>query len=359
MPAFVSGALVLVLAAPATAAPAAPVVPRVGPSPLGADLAGGSQIALTLTGTTDLTTSICGAGVAFTVPRGTDVQYCYLAHNTGQVTLSLHDLEDTQGPIFSGYPLALQPGFAMWLMQTRQPMAAGAFVAEWTSYNPGPSDVASDTDATPIVLAPPILFCNGPTSTFSNGLPTGWTSYDWLAQAALPDSDVDWSNLAGCGEAGNYTGGRGDAACASSDFATAQAYDTQLRSHSFSLAGVTDARIEFLLNYQDFDDGKGDAFEVDISLDGGVTWENLALNDTNDYGAFRAAPGVAVSIDLGFFAGEPDVRLGWRYVHDSGTASDWYAQVDNVRLLCDGGLFVDGFESGDTDAWSAALEEAV
>lgn len=147
----------------------------------------------------------------------------------------------------------------------------------------------------------------------------------------------------------NYTGGRGGAACASSDLASPQAYDTQLRSHSFSLAGQSSARVEFLTNYQDF--AGGDAFYVDYSLDGGDTWVNLAQSQTDDYGAFRSEPGAAISVDLAPILGESNVRLGWRYVNHASNASDYYAQVDNIRLVCGDGLFSDGFESGDTHAW--------
>jgi hypothetical protein len=116
---------------------------------------------------------------------------------------------------------------------------------------------------------------------------------------------------------------------------------------------VSSARLEFVLNYQDFDGGDGDTIAVDITFDGGENWQNVALNSTFDYGGFRSTPGLPVSIDLAAALGEPNVRVGFRYVHHAENASDWYAQVDNVRLVCDGGIFFDAFESGDTHAWTA------
>jgi hypothetical protein len=325
--------------------------------PAGPSSFGGPALDLILSGTTDLTADGCGAGESFAVPPGTDIRFCYFAGNPGSVTFSRHDLSDSLGTIFTDFPFNLEPGFAMFLMQNRRPIASGAFVAQWSAYNPGPTNLVTATDSNPVTITAPLLSCNGATSTFSTGLPVGWTSYDWLALAALPDSDVDWADLSvasGCGEVNNYTGGRGGAACASSDLAAPQAYDTQLRSHSFSLVGESSARIEFLINYQDF--AGGDAFYLDYSLDGGDTWENLAQSQTDDYGAFRALPGAEISVDLAPVLGQPDVRLGWRYVNHAGSASDFYAQVDNIRLVCGDALFYDGFESGDTDAWSEAAE---
>ncbi|MEO8276224.1 MAG: hypothetical protein ABI639_08380 [Thermoanaerobaculia bacterium] len=313
---------------------------------------GGPALDLFVTGTTDLTHDGCASGASFAVPRGTDIRFCYFAGNSGSVAFSRHDLEDDLGPIFAALPIDLQPQTAVFLMQNRRPDSSGDYVAAWTAYNPGPTDVVTASAAVPVTITPDLVACNGPTTTFSNGIPTGWTSYDWLALATLPDSDVDWGDLAACGEAANFTGGAGDAACASSAMVDPQAYDTQLRTHSFSLAGQTSARVEFLVNYQDF--ASGDALYVDYSLDGGDTWTNLAQTTNADYGAFRAAPGARVSVDLAEVLGNSNVRLGWRYVDHSNSASDYYAQLDNIRLVCGNGLFTDGFESGDADAWSAA-----
>lgn len=316
--------------------------------------AGVPTIDFLLTGTTDLTAEACGASETFDVPVGTDILFCYTAVNTGSVTLTRHDLADSAGAIFNDFPLTLDPGFAAWLVQIRRPLSSGSNDAQWTAYNPGPTDVTSDTDSSAINITPAILYCNGPTSTFSSGIPVGWTSFDGRALSFLPDSDVDWRNLPGCGEGGNYTGGRGDVACATSDLVDPQPYDAQLRSHRFSLAGQTSARLEFLVNYQDF--AEGDQLDIDLSTDGGAFWTTLAAG-AGDLGGFRAEPGVALSADLTSYLGSPDLRVRWRYHNDSASASDYYAQIDNVRLVCGSGIFFDGFESGDTHAWHAEVLE--
>jgi hypothetical protein len=314
---------------------------------------GGPALDLFLSGSTDLSNEGCGAKESFAVPPGTDIRFCYFAGNPGSVAFTRHDLEDSFGTIFADFPFVLEPSQAMYLMYNRQPHSSGSNTAQWTAYNPGPADLVSAGSSTPIEITAPLVSCNGATSTFSDGIPVGWTSYDWLALAALPDSSVDWADLGTCGESANYTGGRGGAACASSDLADPQAFDTQLRTHSFSLAGETSASIEFLLNYQDF--ASGDALYIDYSLDGGETWTNLAQSTVTDYGAFRDFSGASLSIDLAPVLGNPDVRLGWRYVDASPSASDYYIQIDNVRLVCGNGIFSDGYESGDSDAWTEAV----
>lgn len=312
--------------------------------------AGTPALDLFLTGTTDLTVDACGAATSFAVPPGTDIRFCYFAGNSGSVTFTRHDLADSAGPIFTDFPFSLAPGMAMYLMHNRQPVSTGTNVAQWSAYNPGPTDLVTATDSTPISMTAPVVTCNGPTSTFSSGLPVGWTSADLRALAALGDSAVDWETLGECGEAANYTGGGGGAACASSDIAGPQAYDTQLRTHSFNLAGQTSARLEFLINLQNF--SGGDALYLDASTDLGATWTNLAQATEASFGAFRALPGASIAVDLAPLLGSPQVRLGWRYVNSASNASDYYVQVDNVRLVCGNGLFSDGFESGDADAWS-------
>lgn len=312
---------------------------------------GGPALDLFLTGTTDLSSDVCGTATSFAVPPGTDIRFCYFAGNAGSVTFTRHDLADSAGPIFANFPFTLAPQMGMYLMRNRQPVSTGTNVAQWSAYNPGPTDLVTATDGTPISITAPVVACNGPTSTFSNGLPVGWTSADLLAMATTFDPGVDWQSLGQCGEVANYTGGGGGAACASSDLAGSQAYDTQLRTHSFGLAGQTSARIEFLINFQNF--SAGDALYLDASVDFGENWTNLAQATENSFGAFRALPGAAIAVDLAPLLGNPNVRLGWRYVNHADNASDYYIQIDNVRLACGNGLFSDGFESGNTHAWSA------
>ena len=76
-----------------------------------------------------------------------------------------------------------------------------------------------------ILLAAPIgaqLLCDGPPQDFVQGVPPGWSVVDGT------DGGLVWGDLTACGEGSNFTGGDGDAACASSDQHGFGAFDTEL-----------------------------------------------------------------------------------------------------------------------------------
>jgi len=318
----------------------------------------GNELELTsfkfgISGTTDLTSDLCGHSSTFAVPPGTEIHFCFDIYNDGTDTLAFHDLDDDLGVILDNFDYALEPDRVMLVTKTREPLDGG-YSATWAATAQDSTEVVAATSQVQISALPPVLACNGPTSTFSNGIPVGWSSYDALALALAPDSEVDWRTLDGCREGANYTGGSGGAACASSDPVDPQPYDAQLRSHRFSLEGRTDATLELLLNYQDH--ASADLLDVEIQrgLDG--AWETLTSANSS-LGEFRDAPGAALRLDLADYLGEPGLKIRIRYHNESPSASDWYVQVDNIRLVCDGGLFFDGFESGDADAWHYAVAD--
>jgi hypothetical protein len=179
--------------------------------------------------------------------------------------------------------------------------------------------------------------------------PAGWTVID------NGGSGVVWSNVAGSLETGNFTGGAGDAASVSSDLAGTAEFDTELRSPQISLPAATPIGLHYLANYQNFNGL--DFLDLDFSTDGGTSWTNL-LSWNEDHGTFRDVPGECVNLDLSAHAGTPSFMLRFRYRDPNTGDWDWYAQIDEVRLddvvgsMCP--LFLDGFESGDTTAWSAA-----
>jgi hypothetical protein len=67
------------------------------------------SIAMTKTVGTDPNT--CSSTSVIGVNEGDDVYYCYEVRNTGDITLTLHDLDDDQlGPLLSAFPYGLGPG---------------------------------------------------------------------------------------------------------------------------------------------------------------------------------------------------------------------------------------------------------
>ena len=167
--------------------------------------------------------------------------------------------------------------------------------------------------------------CNGGQVEFDGGIPAEWTVVDDEGLGVV------WTTIAGAGEADNYTGGTGEAATVSSDAFGAAEFDTSLITNSFSLANSATAEISYLVNYQNF--AALDFLDVDVSIDGGVTWNNL-LSWNEDHGGFRSAPGEAVTLDLSAYLDESDVRVRWRYYDPNTGDFDWYAQVDDVSLSC-------------------------
>ena len=196
--------------------------------------------------------------------------------------------------------------------------------------------------------------CNTPPEGFSSGVPSGWSVVDGAGQGLV------WGSLASCGEAGNYTGGAGGAACVSSDLTGSREFDTELRSPVFSLAGATSASLDFNASYQNF--AGSDFLDVDISTNGGASWTTL-VRWNEDHGAFRSTPGEFARIDLSPFLGMSNLRLRWRYYDPNAGDWDWYAQLDNIKLtcpVCSGTQQPDpvvdgGFEAGSPSAsWAEA-----
>ncbi|NJN54581.1 MAG: hypothetical protein HC804_07380 [Anaerolineae bacterium] len=94
-----------------------------------------ASVVLTKTVGTDATA--CATTDAITITIGTDVTYCYEIENTGDTTLNLHDLDDSElGSILAGFPYALSPGASAFITQTASLASTTVNTATWTAYNP-------------------------------------------------------------------------------------------------------------------------------------------------------------------------------------------------------------------------------
>lgn len=100
----------------------------------------------------------CASTEVITVPVGTDVTYCYHIFNTGELTLTLHDLEDSQlGTLFSGVPYTLTPGADVSITFGVNITRTTVNTATWTAYNPlGP--IIQAADAAMVVAAGEIIY---------------------------------------------------------------------------------------------------------------------------------------------------------------------------------------------------------
>ncbi|SDI19832.1 Serine protease, subtilisin family [Actinokineospora alba] len=138
---------------------------------------------------------------------------------------------------------------------------------------------------------------------------------------------------------GNLTGGTGLFATADSDFEGFVAMDTELVSPPVDLSAVDAPVIRFR---QDFSANSHEIAEVDLSIDGGSTWETV-FSQPGDFGlGDRRGPRVE-EIPVPGAAGLTDVRVRFHYYN---AMFDWWWQVDDVLVgggpcaRVDGGLVV-------------------
>jgi subtilisin family serine protease len=153
--------------------------------------------------------------------------------------------------------------------------------------------------------------------------PTDWTVIDNAG------TGVDWRFAADYNE-GNYTGGSGEAATASSDAFGTATFDTELRTPVIDVNGKTGLSLQYDVNYQNF--ASRDYLDVDISTDGGTTWINM-LSWNEDHGSLFGSSGEVVFIDLDIYLiGATSFMLRWHYYDPIPNGWDWYAQIDNVTI---------------------------
>ena len=196
------------------------------------------------------------------------------------------------------------------------------------------------------------LQCNAGLVDFDLGIPG-----DWTVTVGGANATVFWDDLAGCGEAGNWTGGAGDAACASSDHAPGGgggSYDTELQTPPIDLSGFGLPTLTYKANYANF--ANVDFLDVDVSTDGGASWTTL-LSWNEDHGSTHGLPGEEVLLDLAAYVGQ-EIILRWHYYDPSGTTSDdWYAQIDDVNLSCISGPAIQFEKTVGTDPNVCALTD--
>ncbi len=153
---------------------------------------------------------------------------------------------------------------------------------------------------------------------------TGWTIVDNAG------TGIVWDAASNIGD-NNFTDGAGDAAEASSD-ATPGAFDTELITPPIDIATLPGTLLTYKANYQNY--AGYDFLDLDISVDGGVTWTNI-LSWNEDHGTLYDNPGEAVEVDLApYFGTATSFQLRWRYYDpvSGANAWDWYAQIDEVKI---------------------------
>lgn len=113
-----------------------------------------SNPAITLDKTVGTDVMSCATTDQITLPPGGgEVTYCYEVTNTGDVTLNLHDLDDSElGNILTGLSYALAPGASAFITETTTINVTTVNTATWTAYNAGPVDVVTASDVATVTV---------------------------------------------------------------------------------------------------------------------------------------------------------------------------------------------------------------
>ena len=113
---------------------------------------------LLLRKTVGLDPAMCATTDEIAVGPYTAVTYCFEVRNTGEVTLGLHDLVDSQiGVLFEGLPVSLMPNASVFITHTALITETTVNTATWTAYNPGPTDLVEATDSATVTVVPPSI----------------------------------------------------------------------------------------------------------------------------------------------------------------------------------------------------------
>lgn len=115
--------------------------------------------AIELTKTVGTDADTCATTNAIEVGPDTPVYYCFTVENTGNYTLTLHDLDDSAfGALLTAFPLPLGPGQRInsadigGLTFSQTLSATTVNTATWTAYNPGPVHTATATDSATVTV---------------------------------------------------------------------------------------------------------------------------------------------------------------------------------------------------------------
>ena len=169
---------------------------------------------------------------------------------------------------------------------------------------------------------------DGVTESFDAGvLPAGWSIVDNVGNGQVwRFDDPD--------DRGNLTGGEGPFAISDSDFwGSGGEQDTSLVTPVFDMSDDGSPVVGFKQDYNNL----GDVADVDVSVDGGATWETVLHQTTDVRGPNQQF------IALPQAAGEPEVQIRF---HHYEADYDWWWEVDDVfagNRTCapvDGGLVV-------------------
>ncbi|GAA2895496.1 hypothetical protein Acy02nite_25390 [Actinoplanes cyaneus] len=203
-------------------------------------------------------------------------------------------------------------------------------------------NVAVPAAAGDCTAAPGYVFSSdGEYQTFdAAALPTGWTVVDNAGSGQV------WK-LTDDGNRGNHTGGAGGFAIVDSDkYGSGGKQNTSLVSPVVDLTGVSAPVVRFDQEFRQYGTERTD---VELSVDGGTTWETVLSQTAGVTGPKQTEVAIPQA------AGKPRVQVRFHYV--DGSYAWWWA-VDNVligsEVRCEpveSGLVVGHVKDGNTGGY--------
>lgn len=225
------------------------------------------------------------------------------------------------------------------------------------------ADLSGDTTRNFALSAKASCAAPGYANTFGEDFDEGFPPAGWTVTNAVAGSPVVW-NLNSAWNQFNYTGGSGVAATADPMDAYVAlkyqgAYDTSLVSAPIAVSSLPPSpTVQFLLNART----DSDAVDVDVSGDGGATWQNLA-HIMGLHGQVLGPRSELYRVPLTVPGGATSIQLRWRYYGASTSVLiDGYAQIDDVAigacLPVAGGLVVGQVTAQDSGAGQGGAKVA-
>jgi hypothetical protein len=113
--------------------------------------------AIELVKTVGIEPAVCATTDVITVPVGTEVTYCFTVLNTGDITLTVHDLSDSAlGDLFAGFGLDLGPGDSYSFLETVIVNEGVMNTATWTAWVEAEGYFAEATDTATVNTYVPV-----------------------------------------------------------------------------------------------------------------------------------------------------------------------------------------------------------
>lgn len=170
---------------------------------------------------------------------------------------------------------------------------------------------------------------------FDGGLPAGWTasqedgstmnaSSNWIHSTTGPQGTYAIDAITSTTAANGYMLFDSDLNCEAPQ-------DVWLISPSFDATGFDDVVVSFEHFYRRFND----QLFLEVSIDGGTTWEEYELYAdlvNNDFAGAGASenPVISSTVISGYAANQADVMIAFRFFSTEGCAYSW--QIDDINV---------------------------